>query len=92
MSPETGSRVFWGDTASSRGSGAATCSCERLMGAPSTTLPFRAATSFRVGTLNAILSEVAEHFGVSRDEIAEQLYRLVVTSMDVGDIRGSRMK
>ena len=28
----------------------------------------------RVGTLNAILSEVAEHFRVSRDEIAEELF------------------
>jgi len=29
----------------------------------------------KVGTLGAILSDVAEHFGISRDELAERLFK-----------------
>ena len=30
--------------------------------------------SLRVGTLSSILSDVANHFGISRDELVEQLF------------------
>ena len=32
--------------------------------------------SLRVGTLSSILSDVANHFGISRDELVEQLFGL----------------
>jgi len=37
------------------------------------TMPAHA--TLRLGTLAAILSEIADHFGVSREEIATRLFR-----------------
>ena len=30
--------------------------------------------SLRIGTLRSILNDVASHFGITRDELAEQLF------------------
>lgn len=44
----------------------------QLQGEHHITIP--AHDPLKVGTLNAILREIAEHFGLTRDELLEQLF------------------
>lgn len=44
----------------------------QLQGEHHITIP--AHDPLKIGTLNAILREVAEHFGLTRDELLEQLF------------------